>query len=216
MSKKIIAICDYGMGNLHSAASALEHVCADDQQVVVTSDAQVIASAERILFPGVGAVRDCMQEVKRLGFDQLVKSQIDAGKPVLGICVGMQLLLTHSEENSGVDCLNLVPGHVRFFGNDFTDEHGAKLKVPHMGWNNVFHSQDHALWKNIKNGQRFYFVHSYCVQLDNSAQELGSTEYGVKFSAGLCQNNLAAVQFHPEKSHDAGLQLLRNFCQWQP
>ena len=216
MTKKIIAICDYGMGNLHSAASALEHVCADDQQVVVTAHAEQIAQAERVLFPGVGAVRDCMAGVRRLGFDELVKGQIAAGKPVLGICVGMQLLMTHSDENNGVDCLDFIPGQVRFFGNNLMNDQGQALKVPHMGWNNVFHSHEHPLWKNIKNGERFYFVHSYCVQLENPAQEMGSAEYGIRFSAGLCQDNLAAVQFHPEKSHNAGLQLLSNFCHWNP
>lgn len=209
-----IAICDYGMGNLHSAASALEHV-AGDQKVVVTSDAAVIAEAERILFPGVGAVRDCMSEIVRLGFDELIRAQIASGKPVLGICVGMQLLLDHSEENGGVDCLSIIPGNVRYFGDHMTDTQGNPLKVPHMGWNKVYQSQPHALWDNIADGERFYFVHSYCAELKSPDYELGRCHYGRNFSAALTHNNLAAVQFHPEKSHDAGLQLLRNFCHWQ-
>lgn len=216
MTSKTIAICDYGMGNLHSAASALEHVCADDQTVVVTADAEVIANAERILFPGVGAVRDCMVGVQSLGFDKIIKAQIAAGKPILGICVGMQLLLSHSQENGGIDCMDIVPGEVNFFGDPLMDSDGTRLKVPHMGWNHVFHSKDHPLWTNIADGERFYFVHSFCAQLSNSALELGRTDYGIAFSSALCRDNLAAVQFHPEKSHRAGLQLLRNFCHWQP
>lgn len=216
MTEKTIAICDYGMGNLHSAASALEHVCTDQQKIIITSDAEQIAAAQRVIFPGVGAIRDCMAEVKKLGFDKIVNQQIKSGKPVLGICVGMQLLLTNSEENGGVDCLNYFPGSVRFFGNDLTDANGSALKVPHMGWNNVFHSKQHPLWTNIEDGERFYFVHSFCAQLDDPELELGYAEYGVRFCAAVCQDNLAAVQFHPEKSHSAGLQLLSNFCRWNP
>jgi len=216
VSQKIIAICDYGMGNLHSAQSALEHVAAADQRVIVTSDCEQIAAAERVIFPGVGAVRDCMAEVKRLGFDRVIKAQITAGKPVLGICVGLQLLMTHSEENGGVDCLDIVPGKVQFFGNELSDNLGNALKVPHMGWNNVYQTQKHALWQEINDGDRFYFVHSYCVQLADQNYELGLCQYGVNFSAAIVKDNLAAVQFHPEKSHRAGLQLLRNFCQWAP
>ena len=214
MTKSTIAICDYGMGNLHSAASALEHV-AEDCSVVVTADAEQVAAADRVVFPGVGAVRDCMAGIKDKGFDAIIKAQIAAGKPVLGICVGMQVLLTRSEENNGIDCLDIVPGEVRYFGDSLRDEQGQVLKVPHMGWNNVRQTQDHPLWQNIEDDARFYFVHSYCAQLTSSEFELGHTEYGIGFTAALCQGNLAAVQFHPEKSHHAGLQLLRNFCHWQ-
>ncbi|WP_317932432.1 imidazole glycerol phosphate synthase subunit HisH [Halioxenophilus sp. WMMB6] len=213
MATATVAICDYGMGNLHSVASALQHV-APDQKVLITADAEQISAAERVIFPGVGAIRDCMAEIRRLGFDQLVRSQIATGKPVLGICVGLQALLTHSEENGGVDCLDMIPGEVRFFGEDLRDAMGQPMKVPHMGWNNVYQTRPHALWDGIEDGERFYFVHSYCAQLSDSHYEIGRSNYGVDFSAAVAKDNLVAVQFHPEKSHRAGLQLLRNFCHW--
>lgn len=208
-----IAICDYGMGNLHSAASAMEHVAPDDT-VLVTSDAGEITRADRVIFPGVGAVRDCMAEIRRLGFDQLIKDQVATGKPVLGICVGMQVLLSHSHENNGVDCIDIFNGQVEHFGQPLLDPEGTALKVPHMGWNQVFQSQSHPLWADINDGERFYFVHSYCVQVGDPSEELGRCHYGRDFSAAIVHGNLAAVQFHPEKSHNAGLQLLRNFSQW--
>jgi imidazole glycerol phosphate synthase glutamine amidotransferase subunit len=140
-----VAVIDYGMGNLHSVAKALEHVGAG--KVLVTSDAQVIREADRVVFPGVGAIRDCMAEIKRLGFDSLVR-EVSQDRPFLGICVGMQALLEHSEENDGVDCISLFPGKVRFFGKDMVED-GEPLKVPHMGWNEVAQSVKHPLWHNI-------------------------------------------------------------------
>lgn len=214
MTKPIIAICDYGMGNLHSVSSALEHV-SPGHEVIISADAELIARAERVIFPGVGAVRDCMAGIIDNGFDRIIREQVAAGKPVLGICVGMQVLLSSSDENNGVPCLDFFPGRVRFFGNDLVDERGTPLKVPHMGWNNVSQVRAHPLWAGIEDGARFYFVHSYCAQLQNPEFELGHCEYGIGFTAAVCKDNLVAVQFHPEKSHDAGLQLLRNFCQWQ-
>jgi glutamine amidotransferase len=202
------------MGNLHSAASAMEHV-APDATVLVTSDASEISRADRVIFPGVGAVRDCMAEIRRLGFDQLIKDQVATGKPVLGICVGMQVLLSRSHENNGVDCIDIFSGQVEHFGQPLLDRDGTALKVPHMGWNQVFQSQSHPLWADINDGERFYFVHSYCVQVSAAHEELGRCHYGRDFSAAIVRGNLAAVQFHPEKSHNAGLQLLRNFSQWQ-
>jgi glutamine amidotransferase len=211
-AKQTVAVIDYGMGNLHSVASALSHV-APEQDVVVTSDPAVVAAADRVVFPGVGAIRDCMAEIKRLGFDKLLREQIATGKPVLGICVGMQALMDHSEENSGVDCIGILRGNVRFFGENHRDAAGNHLKVPHMGWNQVHHNE-HPLWASIPQDSRFYFVHSFYILADDASQVAATCDYGLSFHAALAQGNLFAVQFHPEKSHTAGLQLLKNFLQW--
>jgi imidazole glycerol-phosphate synthase subunit HisH len=210
--QQTVAVIDYGMGNLHSVASALSHV-APEQQVIVTADPVVVAAADRVIFPGVGAIRDCMAEIKRLGFDKLLREQIATGKPILGICVGMQALMTHSEENGGVDCINILAGNVRFFGENHRDATGAHLKVPHMGWNQVHHN-NHPLWANIEQDARFYFVHSYCVIAEDTRLVAATCDYGVEFHAALARDNLFAAQFHPEKSHTAGLQLLKNFLHW--
>jgi glutamine amidotransferase len=211
-AQQTVAVIDYGMGNLHSVKSALEHV-APEQTVVVTSDPAVVAAADRVIFPGVGAIRDCMAEIKRLGFDKLLREQIATGKPVLAICVGLQALMDHSEENNGVDCIGILPGKVRFFGEHHTDEAGSHLKVPHMGWNQVNHN-DHPLWANIEQDSRFYFVHSFYVLAEDAGLVAATCDYGVQFHAALTRDNLFAVQFHPEKSHTAGLQLLKNFLHW--
>jgi imidazole glycerol-phosphate synthase subunit HisH len=209
----VVAVIDYGMGNLHSVASALEHVGAD--KVVVTHDAEQIRAADRVVFPGVGAMRDCMSEIRRLNCDQLLADAlVEQHKPVLAICVGMQALLSHSQENGGVDCLNLVPGEVRYFGSPLKDTDGQRLKVPHMGWNEVRQVRDHPLWVGIEDRTRFYFVHSYYVDALDRDLVTGALEYGVSADAALARDNLFAVQFHPEKSHTAGLQLLKNFLEW--
>ncbi len=213
MSKQTVAVIDYGMGNLHSAASALSHV-APDAEVIITADPQRVHDADRVVFPGVGAIRDCMAEINRLGFGQLLKAQLAQGKPVLAICVGMQALMDSSEENGGVDCLGILPGRVRFFGEQLLDERGEPMKVPHMGWNQVQHN-DHPLWAGIAQDSRFYFVHSYYVESAAAEQVAGTCQYHVPFAAALARDNLFAVQFHPEKSHTAGLQLLKNFVQWE-
>jgi imidazole glycerol-phosphate synthase subunit HisH len=210
--KSVIAVIDYGMGNLHSVASALNHV-APDQEVIVTSDPAKVVSADRVIFPGVGAIRDCMAEIKRLGFDKLLREQIATGKPVLAICVGMQALMDHSEENDGVDCIGLVAGNVKFFGEQHKDSAGNSLKVPHMGWNQVHHN-DHPLWQDIPQDSRFYFVHSFYILLKDQSLVAATCDYGLQFHAALANKNLFAVQFHPEKSHTAGLQLLKNFTNW--
>lgn len=217
MSKQTIAVIDYGMGNLHSVASALEHV-AENTDVIISSDPEVIGNAERVIFPGVGAIRDCMAEIKRLNFHQLVPALIAEGKPVLGICVGMQALMSHSEENQGVECINQLAGEVKFFGeqlHEATDPNGDRLKVPHMGWNTVQQCSDHALWHNIEDNAHFYFVHSFYAKSQRPDAVIGRCHYGLDFDVALAENNLAAVQFHPEKSHSAGLQLLKNFSQWK-
>lgn len=208
-----IAVIDYGMGNLHSVAKALEHV-SPETEVWVTNDPAKVASADRVLLPGVGAIRDCMKEIIDQGVDKEVRDAIASGKPFLGICVGMQALMEHSEENDGVDCLSHFDGKVKFFGDNLTDANGDKLKVPHMGWNKVEQSFDHPLWEGIESGERFYFVHSYYVQAENRDQVAGTCDYGVPFDVALYRDNVFLTQFHPEKSHTAGLQLLKNFLSW--
>ena len=209
----IVAVIDYGMGNLHSVASALEHVGADE--VLVTHDAELIRQADRVVFPGVGAIRDCMAEIRRLKCDELLQQALtEQHVPVLAICVGMQALMTRSEENDGVDCLDIIPGEVRYFGNPLTAASGERLKVPHMGWNEVQQVADHPLWNGIEDRARFYFVHSYYVHAQQRSLLAGSVDYGVAADAALARDNLFAVQFHPEKSADAGLKLLKNFLEW--
>jgi glutamine amidotransferase len=208
-----VAVIDYGMGNLHSVASALEHVGAD--RVLVTHDADQIRQADRVVFPGVGAIRDCMDEIRRLKCDELLEQALTQQHvPVLAICVGLQALMTRSQENDGVDCLDVIPGEVRYFGKPLTDGHDHRLKVPHMGWNEVQQLIEHPLWHGIEDGARFYFVHSYYVHADDRSLVAGSVQYGVTADAALARDNLFAVQFHPEKSAEAGLQLLRNFLEW--
>jgi imidazole glycerol-phosphate synthase subunit HisH len=201
-----IALLDYGMGNLHSAAKALEHVGAT---VDITHDPKLIAAADKIVFPGVGAMRDCMAGMREAGVDEAVK-QAAFNKPVLAICVGMQALLDTSAENGGVDCLGVFAGQVKRFPDQ------AGLKVPHMGWNQV-HQADptHPMWHGIAQDSRFYFVHSFYVEPQDAQIVAGTCEYGVNFAAALTQGNLFATQFHPEKSHTVGLQLLQNFVQWR-
>lgn len=208
-----VAVIDYGMGNLHSVASALQQAGAEE--VVVSHDPVVIASAERVVFPGVGAIRDCMAEIRRLGCDALLKRALtEERKPVLAICVGMQALMSRSEENGGVTCLGMVPGEVRYFGDAHRDAQGGRLKVPHMGWNEVSQVSEHPLWSGIEQGARFYFVHSYHVVPEDDSVVSGQFDYGVTGCAALAKDNLFAAQFHPEKSHRAGLRLLENFLSW--
>ena len=202
-----VAVIDYGMGNLHSVAKALEHVGAG--KVLITSDAAVIREADRGVFPGGGAIGDCMGEIRRLGFDSLVK-EVSHDRPFLGICVGMQALLEHSEENDGVDCIGLFPGKVRFFGKDLHED-GEHLKVPHMGWNQVSQVIDHPLWHDIPDLAR---LHSYYIESGKPSQVIGRGHYGVDFAAVLAEGSRFATQFHPEKSHTHGLQLLQNFAAW--
>ncbi|GAA4652159.1 imidazole glycerol phosphate synthase subunit HisH [Kistimonas scapharcae] len=211
---KTVAVIDYGMGNLHSAAKALEHVAPDGMRVEVTASPDVILEADRVVLPGVGAIRDCMAEIRRQGVDKLVQ-QVVQNRPLLGICVGMQVLLEHSEENGGVEGIGLVPGNVKFFGRDLQED-GEKLKVPHMGWSQVRQTLDHPLWSGIEDDSRFYFVHSYYVTADNAGDVAGHCDYGLTFDAVLARDNLFAVQFHPEKSADDGLTLLGNFLRWNP
>lgn len=215
-----VAVIDYGMGNLHSVAKAAEHAGAELEeqtgevtQVVVTADGDLIAAADRVIFPGVGAIRDCMAEINRLNVGKIVEEAIKT-KPVLAICVGMQALMGSSEENGGVKCLGLMDGEVKYFGDSHMDENGHRLKVPHMGWNQVKQVRPHPLWKDIPDNARFYFVHSYYLPTTSSAFEYGLTDYGLKFVASISADNIFATQFHPEKSQTVGLTLYRNFLQW--
>lgn len=211
---KSVAVIDYGMGNLHSVAHALRSLD-PDLKVEVTGEAARIRDADRVIFPGVGAMRDCMAEIRRLGLDTLLPSLLQ-DRPVLSICVGMQALMQSSEENGHVDCLGVFAGHVRRFGGTgaLHDSDGQRLKVPHMGWNCVSQQGAHPLWQGIEDNSRFYFVHSYYVAAADERIVAGSTDYGLRFAAALQSQNLFAVQFHPEKSHRVGLQLLRNFLAW--
>ena len=207
-----IVIIDYGMGNLHSAAKAVARAV-DNAEVIISSDPDEIKKADRVVFPGVGAMRDCMSGLQQSELDDIIK-EVAKEKPFLAICVGMQALMEHSEENNGVDCLGLFSGDVRYFGDSMTDTSGEKLKVPHMGWNQVVQKKSHPLWKDIPDESRFYFVHSYYVDAKDESVIAGEAEYGVKFAASIARENIFAVQFHPEKSHRAGLTLLSNFARW--
>ena len=214
MAGGVIAVVDYGMGNLRSVAKALEHV-ADGRPVVVTADPAVVAAAERVVVPGQGAMPDCMRELAERGLKQAV---IDAAanKPFLGICIGQQMLFEHSEEGD-VPGLGILRGQVRRFPAEKMHlPDGQKLKVPHMGWNEVKQSGPHPLWAGIVDGARFYFVHSYFVDPTEPALLTGTCEYGVPFTCAVGRDNIFAVQFHPEKSARDGLRLLENFVSWRP
>ncbi len=210
-----VAVIDYGMGNLHSVAKALEKVAQGKTRVVVSSDPAEVLKAGRVVLPGVGAIRDCMGEIKRLGFDEVVQKVVATGTPLLGVCVGMQALMDFSVENGGTECLGVLPGRVEFFGTDLTDpvsdEH---LKVPHMGWNQVNQHQRHPMWAGIAQDSRFYFVHSYYVQPAGPEVIAASCNYGITFTAAVVRDNVFATQFHPEKSAHAGLKLYENFLNW--
>jgi glutamine amidotransferase len=206
-----VAVIDYGMGNLHSIAKALQHA-APDVDVLVTAKADEILNADRVVFPGVGAMRDCMQALQQTGLDTLIK-QLAQTKPLLGICLGMQALLTDSQENGHTDGLNVFSGHVVRFTEPLHDAHGERLKIPHMGWNQV-EQQPHPLWANIPQHSRFYFVHSYYAQPDDASVIAATADYPDAFACALARNNIFAVQFHPEKSQAVGLQLLQNFLHW--
>lgn len=207
-----VAVIDYGMGNLHSVAKALEQV-AEGQQVVVTHDPARIRSADRVVLPGVGAIRDCMAEMARQGVIDVIH-EVVREKPFLGVCVGMQALMEFSAENGGTPCLGVLPGKVEYFGERLAGPGGERLKVPHMGWNQVHQECEHPLWAGIAQDERFYFVHSYYVQPAAPQLTAASTEYGIRFTTAVARDNVFAVQFHPEKSQHAGLTLYANFLRW--
>ncbi|HSF48535.1 MAG TPA: imidazole glycerol phosphate synthase subunit HisH [Burkholderiales bacterium] len=207
--KSDIAIVDYGMGNLRSVAKALEHV-APHAQVSVTSDPNVVAKAARVVFPGQGAMPDCMRELDARGLRDAVL-QAARNKPFLGICIGLQMLFEFSEEGN-VAGLGLLPGSVRRFPT--ADEQGDKIKVPHMGWNQVYQAAPHRLWSGIVDDARFYFVHSYYVEASAEEMVAAYSIYARRFTCAAARENIFAVQFHPEKSQSAGLKLLQNFVSW--
>jgi len=207
-----IAVVDYGMGNLRSVANAIAHV-AGGREVRVTDDPGCVSDAERVVFPGQGAMPDCMRELEARGLrDAVVEAA--ATKPFLGICIGLQMLFERSEEGD-VAGLAILRGDVkRFVQAAMVDAQGRKLKVPHMGWNEVRQSCSHPLWDGIPDRARFYFVHSYYVAPVESGIVAAVTDYPVSFTCAVARANIFAVQFHPEKSDSAGLRLLANFIAW--
>ncbi len=207
-----IVVVDYGMGNLRSVAKALEHV-APGNSVLVTSDPAQLRAAGRVVFPGQGAMPDCIREMDSRGLREPVIEAAHS-KPFLGLCIGLQMLFERSEEGD-VAGLGIFPGRVvRFPPEKMSDGRGNKLKVPHMGWNEVLQTVSHPLWSGIADGNRFYFVHSYYVETADRALVAGVSYYPFGFTCAVARNNIFAVQFHPEKSQSAGLQLLSNFVRW--
>jgi glutamine amidotransferase len=208
-----VVIVDYGMGNLHSVQSALMQVGTDKINLSISQDINEIQNADRIVFPGQGAAADCMQALNDLGLADAVRAAAKE-KPFLGICMGMQVLLNHSEENDGVACLNMYPGTVKSFKKIFSAKLSSNLKVPHMGWNNIHASLDHPVWSGIKQDSYFYFVHSYFVEPEDKNLIAGTTDYGIEFASVIADGKVFAMQCHPEKSGDNGLSLLANFIAW--
>lgn len=206
-----VAVIDYGMGNLHSVSKALERVGAG--RVLVTSDAAVIREADRVVFPGVGAIRDCMAEIRRLGFDALVR-EVSQDRPFLGICVGMQLMATRGIEYGVHNGLGWIEGEVRII-----EPLDPALKIPHMGWNTLVQLRPHPLLDGIPTGEKglhAYFVHSYALNAENEEDVIARTDYGGPVTAIVGRDNMAGTQFHPEKSQALGLKLIGNFLKWRP
>lgn len=213
-----IAVVDAGAGNLRSVVRALQFA-APEADIRVCDTAAQILEADRVVLPGQGALGDCMAQLDRAGLLSAVMAAARS-KPLLGVCVGMQMLFTTGEEAPDTGGLNILPGDVpRFSGPAFQDETaepGNLLKVPHMGWNRVMQTRPHALWEGIPDGSYFYFVHSYFVQPANPDVTVGTTRYGIDFTSTVAADNIFASQFHPEKSAAAGLRLYRNFVHWNP
>jgi glutamine amidotransferase len=212
---RTVAVVDYGMGNLRSVSQAVQHVAAGSSvEVVVTASAAEVMAAERVVLPGQGAIRDCIRELEDSGLKAAVLHAA-AHKPLLGVCVGMQMLLDHSEEQD-TPALGLVPGRVRRFQLDgrFQDD-GSRYKVPQMGWNRV-QQQPHAMWDGVPDDTWFYFVHSYYAEPSIPGHSVGWADYGARFTCVLARDNIFATQFHPEKSAEHGLALYRNFLHWKP
>jgi imidazole glycerol-phosphate synthase subunit HisH len=213
---RTVAVVDYGMGNLRSVSQAVMHVARDSGfDVIVTSKPEEVFAAERIVLPGQGAMPDCMRELRDSGLQDAV---LDAAsrKPLMGVCVGMQMLLSRSEEGP-TDGLDLIEGEVvRFQLAGRLQPDGSRYKVPQMGWNRVFQAQPHPVWADVPDGAFFYFVHSFYALPSEARHSAGETEYGTRFTSALARDNIFATQFHPEKSAEHGLALYRNFLHWNP
>ncbi|MEM7543120.1 MAG: imidazole glycerol phosphate synthase subunit HisH [Pseudomonadota bacterium] len=209
-----LAVIDYGGSNLRSVYKALQWVAKGRAKVTVSGDPEVISRADRVVFPGQGAIGDCMSELKARGLDGAVR-EAARNKPFFGICLGLQSLLTESEEDGGTEGFDLFAGAVKRFPLDPpAADDGTPRKVPHMGWNNVAWQRPHPIIENVSSDARFYFVHSYYVQPSDPAVTLGKSEYINEFTAALAHDNIFATQFHPEKSAAHGLRLLENFVGW--
>ncbi|MFT5259594.1 MAG: glutamine amidotransferase [Saprospiraceae bacterium] len=208
-----IAVLDLGTGNLHSVAKAVEFV-APDRDVVITHDPAQILAAERVVLPGQGAIGTWMNQVQQRDLLGVIEQVIES-KPLLGICVGMQALFERSEEDGGIDSLGLILGKVHRFADNVV-ENSHVLTIPQMGWNQVWQGSDHPLWQDIDDGARFYFANSYYGLCQDKTQQAGTCHYGIEFTAAVAHSNVFAVQFHPEKSQQAGLQLFKNFINWHP
>ena len=223
MSKRTVAVVDYGMGNLRSVAQAVAHVAretstaGDAIDVVVTADPEVVVAAERVVLPGQGAMRDCMRELRESGLQAAVL-EAAATKPLLGVCIGMQMLLDHSEEGEGgTPGLGLIAGEVvRFRLEGRLQPDGSRFKVPQMGWNQVIQAHPHPIWAGVPDASYFYFVHSFYARPSDPRHSVGETDYGARFTCALARDNIFATQFHPEKSAEHGLALYRNFLHWTP
>ena len=204
-----IAIIDYGMGNVHSVQKALNKVVDKNSKIKITNSLSDLLNCSHIVFPGQGAASECMANIDK-NLDVIEFKKIILQKPFLGICMGLQVLMTHSEENEGSDCLNILDGKVLSIKRKMN----ANLKIPHMGWNKIKQENKHPLWDNIPDESFFYFVHSYFVEPSNKLNILSTTNYDFDFASALYKDNIAAVQFHPEKSSKMGLRLLENFINW--
>ncbi|MBQ0958134.1 imidazole glycerol phosphate synthase subunit HisH [Ideonella sp. 4Y11] len=214
---RTVAVVDYGMGNLRSVSQAVMHVAAGEGvDVIVTQRPEQVHAAERIVLPGQGAMRDCMREFADSGLKEAVLASVAAGKPLMGVCVGMQMLLDHSEEQD-TPGLGLIPGRVkRFRLEGRTQPDGSRYKVPQMGWNQVRQVGSHPVWAGVPDESWFYFVHSFYTAPSDPRHSAGSTEYGDRFTCAVARDNIFATQFHPEKSAEHGLALYRNFLHWNP
>ncbi len=206
----MLAIIDYEAGNLTSVKRAVDSLGYD---CTITRDPAVVKKADRVIFPGVGAAGASMTNIKRLGLDRAMRDVVERGVPLLGICVGTQIIFEYSEEDGGTECLGLLPGRVVRFEPDLV-ENGQRLKVPHMGWNQVRLDRDHPVIQGIEPDHEFYFVHAYYAVPADPSHVVGWTDYGSAFASIVARKNLAAVQFHSEKSGRPGLQILKNFCNW--
>ena len=213
---KTVAVVDYGMGNLRSVSQAVMHVAqGSGYEVIVTSRPDEVYAAERVVLPGQGAMPDCMSELRDSGLQEAVLHAA-ANKPLMGVCVGMQMLLSRSEEGP-TDGLGLIDGEViRFQLEGRLQADGSRYKVPQMGWNRVFQAQPHPLWAGVDDGAYFYFVHSYYARPSDPRHSAGETDYGSRFTCALARDNIFATQFHPEKSAEHGLAVYRNFLRWNP